>query len=353
MTDDLPTSARTFSHEETKVSSAMDDEEFNLHQSYHNAIDCLRHSDRIIRNLQEELASKDEHILSLEEKLVRMSFELASAKALEDEHQLLKRRMAILSNSITSSEHSHPQTDETDEGLPRKNRPRVRPQPRPAARRSSSEVAVTSNSPSVPQGKHARWQIVPEAAAAVPIKRARGFSLSRVMSCRWVADDNRLDASLNDSTKDNMNFSGATSDKFSRASRFENSPANSDMNRTMRGTSLTEFQTRRLSTKPTFVSLDGDSFTPRRMSNIGQYFGLKKNDNSEMNAVRETNDEVDIGGRSEPRRQRRESVSSSRSSISGVVFPVSSNDCLMGCQDDFESRRRRCSTANEEWPTFG
>ena len=54
-----------------------DDNDFNLGESYQNAVDCLIQCELLIESLQEQLASKDEHIASLEEKLVQMSLDPA------------------------------------------------------------------------------------------------------------------------------------------------------------------------------------------------------------------------------------------------------------------------------------
>ena len=50
-----------------------------LRQDYENAVDWVAQSESIIKTLQEQLASKDETIASLEEKLVQMALELASS----------------------------------------------------------------------------------------------------------------------------------------------------------------------------------------------------------------------------------------------------------------------------------
>ena len=52
---------------------------------------ALVQCESIINTLQEQLTSKDEQIASLEEKIVQMSFELASSKAFEYEHRSKSR----------------------------------------------------------------------------------------------------------------------------------------------------------------------------------------------------------------------------------------------------------------------
>lgn len=67
---------------------------FDVHHLYHNAVNSLVSCDRTIKCLREELTSKDERIVMLEERLVQMSLELASTKASEDvlQHRLSKQQ---------------------------------------------------------------------------------------------------------------------------------------------------------------------------------------------------------------------------------------------------------------------
>lgn len=72
------------------------DLEFNeLRKYYAGAVECVKQCESIIADLQEQLASKDCHISSLENKIVKMSLELASAKAFEDEHRSTRRNSSI------------------------------------------------------------------------------------------------------------------------------------------------------------------------------------------------------------------------------------------------------------------
>lgn len=79
--------------EETKMTDDLSDVmgELELCQCYQNAVECLVDCDNVITNLQEELTSKNDLIASLEEKIVRMSLELATSKAFEDEHRSRRR----------------------------------------------------------------------------------------------------------------------------------------------------------------------------------------------------------------------------------------------------------------------
>ena len=94
---------------------------FGIHKNYHDALECLFQRDRSIKELEAKLASRDEYIMSLELKLVQMSLELASSKAMEDMHHLYKRRMSRTSLSLL---HTHDDTMECradiggDEGQP-------------------------------------------------------------------------------------------------------------------------------------------------------------------------------------------------------------------------------------------
>jgi len=46
---------------------------FDLLKNYHDALECLFQRDQSIKELEAKLASRDEHIMSLELKLVQMS----------------------------------------------------------------------------------------------------------------------------------------------------------------------------------------------------------------------------------------------------------------------------------------
>jgi len=88
-------------------------DEFDLSENYQNAIDCLISCESIIRSLQNELAakdkkieklekrlqriSKDDEIVALEGKIVKMSLDLALTKARADalEHQLKTKSSGV------------------------------------------------------------------------------------------------------------------------------------------------------------------------------------------------------------------------------------------------------------------
>mmetsp|Transcript_27127 Transcript_27127/g.49259 ORF Transcript_27127/g.49259 Transcript_27127/m.49259 type:complete len:381 (-) Transcript_27127:83-1225(-) len=362
--DDLPTS--------------IDSEEFNLHKNYHSAIECLLHCEQIISNLQEELiskddqianlenilqeqvVSKDDHIAALENKLVHMSLELASAKSLVDEHQLFKRRLSETnekdrltqfidefrpSNSNATHRWNSRAGSISSPALTTSFRDPTRKKPKNHSclgnswswSRSDSEIVVSAIVNSSGQD-NVSSSSVPQAQAMgtisgrnVPATLETPKPLCGFMS--WVFTEN--------STHEN-------------SATFNNDAATKGGSRS---TSLGECPKRRLATsrppkKQSSLSLTHASLsnTSRRFSNFGQRcFGLKGNDNSEPNAVEEFRRENNQSSRL----PRKNSASSSRSCISGVVFPISSADCLRGCANDFESRRNRTSsTVNEEWPSF-
>lgn len=90
------TQSKNFVLEEEKevadaTASNKGEKELDLRQNYQAAVECLVQCEAIIDTLQKSLLSKDERIAALEEKIVKMSFELASSKAFEDEHRSKRR----------------------------------------------------------------------------------------------------------------------------------------------------------------------------------------------------------------------------------------------------------------------
>lgn len=83
------------------VASESDLAELDLRKDYRNAVECLVQCESIIVILEEKLAAKDERIAGLEDRIVRMSLELASTKASEDRLQH-KLRMGVASSSMSS-----------------------------------------------------------------------------------------------------------------------------------------------------------------------------------------------------------------------------------------------------------
>mmetsp|Transcript_44542 Transcript_44542/g.93466 ORF Transcript_44542/g.93466 Transcript_44542/m.93466 type:complete len:380 (-) Transcript_44542:119-1258(-) len=346
-------------------SSAMDDDEFNLHQNYHDAIECLHHCERLIKSQQEQLAAKDETIANLERKLIQMSLELASSKALEDEHTLLKRRMSdsmtySLDNSFRANDKK-PQGPDVilDDEPPRSRRTRrtssrgSRGEPKRLtkswsgnllsdleAEPSSRETAATTSA-MVPQH-------LPNVSQSFNSSLAQGF-LPRVMS--WVNDVNLLDSSMNDSSKENMSWS--MSDRPASPSRATISPISSKTTIATRRRSFLAKPTgtaRRSSTQDICLGRQNTGQVSRG-SSIANFLGMNKNGNAN---AEEKNSEASVEFRvqnlHEPRARRRDSVESTRSYLSGVLFPVSSADCLEA-MDGFANSGKK-SNLNEEWPTY-
>jgi hypothetical protein len=75
-------------------------DESDLRRDYQSAIDCLIQCESIIKHLQEQLLSKEERIVSLEDKIMHMSLELASSMAREDH---LKHKMKTNFTSASST----------------------------------------------------------------------------------------------------------------------------------------------------------------------------------------------------------------------------------------------------------
>jgi len=91
--------------DEEKLIVTLNDEEsfgsqFDLRCLYHNAVNSLVSCDRTIKCLQKQLTSKDEQMAMLEERLVQMSLELASAMASVD---ILQHRLAKQGKSMSAS----------------------------------------------------------------------------------------------------------------------------------------------------------------------------------------------------------------------------------------------------------
>ena len=380
----------TMNSDEEEICDANED--FDLPQNYQNAVDCLVQCECLINNLQEELASKDEQIARLEEKLVRMSFELASSKALQDEqlHQFNGSISSIESSSVddanqcaTSSQQQHQQqTIKTyQDGQAAVNYASVgfsqsRNSPRlhnPLHMRSSSwsvrdsvqhcEVDTTAwpqvtnekNDPAPVGGRDPEPRQCSGVRLSRPAQRMSSSTIDDATS--WMALDNCARKSLFSSTSSGL-IGNHTAGNLHRAKEIL--PSDSTSTNGMRQRAATPNYgpaaparrlARQLSSRQSSIY---DSFTPSRFSNFGQFIlGLNKNDKTtEEGAANEQtmNDQDDS-----PK-------GSSRSEIRGVVFPISSDDCLKGlCQDDdIESspirNRRRCSSvntdANVEWPEF-
>ena len=61
-----------------------DDESADLRQDYQNAVDCLIQCETLFNSFHEQLQLKDERIITLEDKVMELSLELAAIKAHQD-----------------------------------------------------------------------------------------------------------------------------------------------------------------------------------------------------------------------------------------------------------------------------
>ena len=238
---------------------------------------------------------------------------------------------------------------------------RVRTKARPelsrswsAPRSSPSKVVLPSNISHAPSVPHLMNKMNDSAGATKNLdqKRPLCFGLSRRISrlrMSLISDGQpALDSSLEDSSKENMGLTlGSRCDSIPD---FSNHMTN---NGQRQNTSFQEETTRRFSSIS--KRLDGSPNSTGRASNLGQYtLGMMNSDGNyvEKEGAAQHALEVNFGNRC---RERRDSVSSSRSMISGVVFPISSYDCLLGLENTCNKTKSSLPVVNnnDEWPSFG
>eukprot|EP00579_Thalassiosira_antarctica_P001512 CAMPEP_0201874224 /NCGR_PEP_ID=MMETSP0902-20130614/6530_1 /ASSEMBLY_ACC=CAM_ASM_000551 /TAXON_ID=420261 /ORGANISM="Thalassiosira antarctica, Strain CCMP982" /LENGTH=336 /DNA_ID=CAMNT_0048401041 /DNA_START=148 /DNA_END=1158 /DNA_ORIENTATION=- len=303
------------------VHDRRDSVDFDLCENYQSAIDCIVQCEYIIKTLQEQLASKDERIASkdekialkdeqiaskdeqiviLEEKLVRMSFELASPKALPDEQlHRFKSRTSIIENSSVEDKGER----DTPPSRQQQQNAKEKVQGGQAAEMIVDFAPVNKTQRNCPtecklRHRHVRTRSLPamddcfsQAMTAEkhhPEPRQRGgFRLPRLaerMSWNKIGDSTPSLTALDDSAKDSMS-----------------------------------------------------------LSNFGQFIkGLHKNDKTKVAEAADqekTNDEDDSPGH----------TGSSQSVIPGVIFPVSSDDCLVGLLQRSRRRYSNVNKANTNW----
>lgn len=85
------------------------DLDLDLRRDYQNAVDCLIQCDALFKTFQEQLLAKDNRIVTLEDKVMDLSLELASVKAGQD-HQKLKTQQGS-SSASTCSTTLHPSSE--------------------------------------------------------------------------------------------------------------------------------------------------------------------------------------------------------------------------------------------------
>ena len=78
------------------------DLDLDLRRDYQNAVDCLIQCDALFKTFQEQLLSKDNRIVTLEEKVMELSLELASIKAGQDYQKLKTQRGSSNNNNNIS-----------------------------------------------------------------------------------------------------------------------------------------------------------------------------------------------------------------------------------------------------------
>ncbi len=90
--------------------------ESDLRRDYQTAIGCLIQCESMIKDLQEQLLSKEERIVCLEDKIMHMSLELASSMAREDDLQH-KMKTSFTSKSSATNTTSFTTTTSLETGL--------------------------------------------------------------------------------------------------------------------------------------------------------------------------------------------------------------------------------------------
>jgi len=290
--------------------------DFDLHRNYHDVVDRLIQCNSLINALQDQLASKEEQIKNLEGKLVEMSIELASSKALEDEHQLLKRQMRrIYNNQGRFDAESRPPT-QVD-----KKRQGAAPQ--------APDLLATDYAP--PLGSDRTGTGASTSTVNARTSRKPRPALSQSWSIRGGKASPR-------------------SSLLADAGRESAQSVPQGINGQLRPSVAGGDSTAELGRPGSLLSRQ-ESFASRRLSDLTQYLlGMGRNDAVKVTLTK-GDGAIDVSQHHQRRQGRRSSSSpqsSSGSLISAVVFPVSSRDVLAGCIDGKAWK----NNANEEWPEF-
>ena len=299
-------------------------DEFDLSENYQTAVDCLVSCESIINTLQEELASKDEHIASLEEKLMQMS-EAEQIASLEEKLVNMSLELALTKAHADELEH------------------RLKPRSTSASSNECSDA-----SPALIAFNEAKWQ--PTSKNRRKTHASPSSNEGSDPSPAFITfNETRLQSTSKNDRKTHVSHHHSWS-------RYP-----------MDDTAKTSFTTA-VSAK---TSLTGDNShsdhsNTSRLSNLGHlnlgHFFLKKSgsqkDRGEVQ-VDEKNEEEEQNNVSDERPQRRapnhnrmELQKSSRSFLeaNGVIFPVSSFEVLKkGCITKIDSK----GGSNESWPEFG
>mmetsp|Transcript_8305 Transcript_8305/g.13417 ORF Transcript_8305/g.13417 Transcript_8305/m.13417 type:complete len:304 (+) Transcript_8305:1-912(+) len=97
---DIETEAEEVMRRFSEVSSTFGLPELNLRQDYENAINCVVQCESMINTLQEQLASKDEQIASLEEKIMRIPSEPLQEQLVSKDEQITSLEGKIVQMSL-------------------------------------------------------------------------------------------------------------------------------------------------------------------------------------------------------------------------------------------------------------
>jgi len=370
------------------------------------------HCEYIISSLQDKLVIKQERIGGLEEKLVQMSLELASAKASEDEHRLFRRQMTGVSitsvssgsssdecshcnHPLDTSHKSHKPEAEGHQGEPSSSsselivdynpirRPRRKTTQRPELSASWSgrgaALAPPGSIPHVPSVPVAMGNNSTKGSESPKPLRNFGLGVSRLakrMSGVISNSDHPLDdsmASTHDSSRELAmhcfarcestpasvyNREGRMVRKSSSMHESLTASRNTTRTTTARRTSAADVAATTAAEKPrpTRKTLLQKQHKQSSITDIGQFFLGRGNNNNNNSSNRAPDSSVPLKFAPQHLMARRDSVSSSRSGISGVVFPVTSNDCLVGLNGREDVQRpieiRSSYANNEEWPSF-
>mmetsp|Transcript_3712 Transcript_3712/g.8123 ORF Transcript_3712/g.8123 Transcript_3712/m.8123 type:complete len:295 (+) Transcript_3712:162-1046(+) len=282
-----------------------------LHQDYQNAVDCVARCEFTIESLREQLIAKDKThkeqltlkdmaIANLEEKIVLMSLELASSKAFEDEHRA-KRRIKNVGINASSG-------DDNDDG---------------------------ALCPSSPPGANIKLM---ERATSVPV--VGDVEDSQLAGGPAAPCRSELCAGETGGSQDSISNRVHSFDfgQLFRKSKEDECPEG------LQNESW---------------SVADDNVTPNRLANFRKLFGMNQNrreqnkglalreDFPKVDNERRRRDGMNDNGEQPPLRR-----SSRQRRISGVIFPVTFEDCLQGCGVDTSINKGLKNPSKKEWEEF-
>lgn len=332
MTDDVLPSSRNGRSPPSRAGSFE-----ALQVEYQHAVDCVVQCEGIIQSLQDKAVAKDMQISILERKLIAMSLELASAKALGDELQHKLQQSTTTSCSCSTSESSSEPQHQEDSDADAKEERKQLAQSLPLLETWTDTPGADTDPSCLGEVKADRPRVY-QSLSSTELELCSHYSLkpsarSTIANSNWPMDKKQaIDANTNNRNK------------------------------------------RRSTVEVDFPSPSSNA-PQRRLSNIGQYINMlrpNKNDSvaeapslypKESQRVEDVGLKIplgmDISQYYQARRNSRKlNIYSSNSSvISGVIFPVSSDDCLSCLAEptppvSVSCSRQQGGTGNEEWPSF-